>query len=424
MKNIILIKSSFDSMMANKTRTALTVLGVVIGIASVIIVYSAGHGIERLILGQVESFGTDIIEVEVKIPTNNKTTSNASTAGAADLVQGAQITTLTLDDMEDIIDLPNVDNAYAGIMGQELVSYSNEQKKGFIFGTNASYIDIDQSEIEFGRFFSEEENRTLSKVVVLGFNMKEKLFGESDALGKQIRIRKTKFRVIGVMKERGGVMGMNFDDYVYVPVKTLQKRIMGIDHILYLIANLKDLSIAEETAREARLILRENHDISVDDENEFNKDDFRVVTMAEMMSILDTITGAITLLLLAIVAISLVVGGVGIMNIMYVIVSERSQEIGLRKSVGAKYLDIMKQFLFESTIITIFGGIIGVAVGVLVSFLVSIGANSAGLDWEFAVPLEGFVVALGFSTFFGIVFGIYPARKAAKLDPIMALRQD
>jgi ABC-type antimicrobial peptide transport system permease subunit len=340
------------------------------------------------------------------------------------LVQGAQITTMTLEDLEDIRKLPNVKDNYPGIMSQEQVSFGSEQRKSFIFGTNSSYVNIDKGKVEYGRFFTEEENKSQAQVVVLGSKIKNDLFGDSDAIGKLVKIRKTKFRVVGIMEERGAVMGMNFDDYVYVPVKTLQKRIMGIDHVSYIVTQIINNDLADETALQIRRLLRENHDIKVEDENEFNKDDFRVVTMSEMMSLLETVTGAITLLLLAIVAISLVVGGVGIMNIMYVIVTERSAEIGLRKAVGATYSDIMWQFLIESIIITIVGGFFGVIFGASISYLISIGANSTGLEWEFSIPGKAYFVAIGFSTFFGVVFGVYPAKKAAKLDPIVALRNE
>jgi ABC-type antimicrobial peptide transport system permease subunit len=267
-------------------------------------------------------------------------------------------------------------------------------------------------------------------VVVLGSKIKDKLFGNSDAIGKFIKLRKSKYRVIGVMKERGAVMTMDFDDYVYLPVRTLQKRVMGINHVLYMVHQLYNLDLANQTAEEMRYLLRENHDLPHPAEGYKNwmdtigKDDFRVVTMSEMMETMDIITGALTLLLLAIVAISLVVGGVGIMNIMYVIVSERTGEIGLRKAVGAKYSDIMWQFLSESIMITIAGGIVGIIFGGAVSLLISWGANSYGFNWGFNIPLKAFLVSLGFSLFFGIAFGLYPARRAAQMQPIEALHKE
>lgn len=416
MSFVEVITISLRSMRSNKARTSLTVLGMVIGIAMVIVVYSAGDGISNLIVGQVESFGTDIIETEVKVPTQKKGTAGEAQSGQA-IAQGVQVTTLKLKDMEDIQKLPNVHNAYSAIQAQEQVSYGNEVRRSFMLGVNASYIDIDKSEIDTGRFFSEDEDKSLAQVVVLGSKIKTKLFGDADAVGKFVKIRKSKYQVIGVMKSRGASGFLDFDDWMLLPVRTVQKKILGIDYVYYMIHQLNDVTLADETAAEAKFIIRENHQITNPD-----KDDFRVYTMAEMLSMLDTITGAITLLLLAIVSISLIVGGVGIMNIMYVVVSERTMEIGLRKAVGARYADIMKQFLFEAVLITVLGGIVGVIVGVGLSLLVAWIASSAlGSAWEFSIPLKGFVVALGFSFFFGIVFGVYPARKAARLNPIEAL---
>ncbi len=415
-------------MNANKVRTGLTVLGMVIGISSVIVVFSAGEGINSLILGQVESFGgSDMIETEIKIPSTKKGSSSEIEAGV-NMTMGVQVTTLSLDDMDDIDKLPNIKGSYAGVMGQEQVSYGSEMKKVYLLGTTASYIEIDQTEVDYGGFFSEAEDKSLSQVVVLGYKIKEKLFGDSDPIGKSIKIRKKKFRVIGVIKERGAVMTIDFDDFVYVPIRTLQKKIMGIDNVSYMMHQVYDTGLIDETAENIRWTLRENHNISQPDGATSwlgaPKDDFRVTSMTESMEIMGTVTGAITLLLLVIVAISLVVGGVGIMNIMYVIVSERTSEIGLRKAVGAKYFDIMMQFLFESILITIAGGIVGIIFGVIISLLVSFGANSYGLEWNFNIPLKAYFVALGFSSFFGIIFGIYPARKAAKLEPVEALRNE
>ncbi|MFA4833370.1 MAG: ABC transporter permease [Patescibacteria group bacterium] len=420
------IKISWQAMHANKVRTGLTVLGMVIGIASVIIVFSAGEGINNLILGEVESFGgSDMVETEIKVPSTKKGTAGEAQSGA-NLATGVQVTTLTLKDMEDIDKLPNIKQSYAGIMGQEQVSYGNELKKAFLFGVSPSFIDMDKSEIDTGRFFTEAEDKSLTPVAVLGSKMKEKLFGDSDPIGQFVKIRQKKFRVIGILKERGAVMTLDFDDFVYVPVRTLQKRVMGIDHVIFLMHQVNDTNLLDETTEEMRAILRENHDIPPPEEAVTTifgsgKDDFRVTSMVESMDVMKTVTGAITLLLLAIVAISLVVGGVGITNIMYVIVTERTKEIGLRKAVGAKYADIMWQFLTESILITIAGGVVGIILGVGVSLLVSLGASYYGWNWGFSVPLKAFIVSLGFSLFFGVAFGLYPARKAAKLEPVEAL---
>ncbi|KKT13464.1 MAG: hypothetical protein UV95_C0001G0001 [Candidatus Falkowbacteria bacterium GW2011_GWF2_43_32] len=405
-------------MAANKLRTGLTVLGIVIGVASVIIVYSAGEGIYNLLLGQIESFGTNIIETEIKVPSNKKG-GEAEQESAMSLAGGTQITTLKIEDLEDLNKLSNISGGYAAIMSQDQASYGGTIKKAFLLGVSASYIEIDKSEIAAGRFFDEAEEKSLASVVVLGSNLKTDLFGDADAVGQSITLHKSKYQVIGVMKEKGGSFGMNFDDYIYLPLLTLQKRIMGINYVMYMVHQLKDPDRAAETAAEAREILRENHDIS-----DPLKDDFRVVTMEEMMAMLNTITGALTILLLAIITISLIVGGVGILNVMHVSVSERTAEIGLRKAVGANYRDIVRQFLTESVVVTMFGGIIGIVVGVLLSWGLAFGARSFGLDWQFSVPLKAFVVSLLFSSAFGILFGIGPAKRAARLDPVEAMRRE
>jgi len=440
MSFITIIKISLRAIRANKVRTGLTVLGIVIGIASVIIVYSAGEGINGLVVSQVESFGgTDLIETEVKAPTGKKGMA-AEQQSAVAMAQGAQVTTLTLKDFEDVKKLPNIKNGYAAVLGQEQVNYNEQSSKSLIFGTTASSIEIDKMEIDYGRFFTDLEDKSLAPVAVLGYKIKDKLFGDSDPIGKYIKIRKVKFMVVGVAKERGAVMTLDYDNFVYLPIRTLQKRIMGIDHIVFMMHQLKDASLADETAEEARLVIRENHDI-VSKPLEFNpgepavkvigegmtdtsKDDFRVVTMKESLDVMATVTGAITLMLLAIVAISLVVGGVGVMNIMYVIITERTAEIGLRKAVGAKYRNIMSQFLFESLIITFIGAIVGILVGSGMSYLISLGANYAGLDWRFSVPVKAYHVAIGFAVVAGLGFGVYPARRAARLDPIEALNRE
>jgi len=229
------------------------------------------------------------------------------------------------------------------------------------------------------------------------------------------------------MKERGAVSFMDFDDYIYIPIRTLQKRFMGIDYVSYIVSQVNDLSMADNTADDIRFLLRERHNIVIDKSSDIidtNRDDFRVTTMAEMMKMLGTVTGALTLLLLAIVSISLIVGGVGIMNIMYVIVTERTPEIGLRKALGASYKDIVSQFLIEAILITTIGGIVGIIFGIILSALVALGANSYGINWKLSFPIISFFVSIIFSFVTGIIFGVYPARKAGKLDPIEALRAE
>jgi putative ABC transport system permease protein len=416
-------------MASNKLRTALTTLGMVIGITSIIIVFSAGAGINQLLTGEINAFGTDILEIEIKVPTN--TAKGASDSGSAmSLAMGTQITTLTLPDLEKILALPNVKNGYGAIPGQEQLTYGSQRKKVSLFGANASFVDIDKSEVARGRFFSDAEDRALSKEVVIGAKIAADVFGNSDPLGKSVAIGKEKFEVIGIMKERGASgLGMDFDSFAYVPIRTLQKRVMGINHVMYMVVQLEDMGESDRTAEAVRALLRERHKINftVDSktgQTDTSKDDFRVTTMQEMMATLETVTNAITLLLLAIVAISLIVGGVGIMNIMYVIVSERTREIGLRKAVGAKLYDILGQFLIESIFITFFGAIIGIILGLGLSFLIAVIARSQGLEWTFIVPGRAFIVTILFSLVFGIVFGIFPARKAALLDPISALRNE
>lgn len=410
-------KLSLKALLANKSRTLLTVLGMVIGIGAVIIVYSAGAGIKSLILGQVESFGTDIIQTEPRLPSGS-TTQAKDTQSAQAMAQGVQIVSLKIKDMERINRLPNVVGSYGAITGQSQVSYGSEMRKAIVYGVGAHFINVGQTNLSEGRFYTEDEDKGLAQVAVLGSNIKEKLFGDSDATGKMIKLQKGKYMVVGVMEKKGSSGFISLDDFVYIPVRTMQKKVLGINHLLSITSQLRDVSKADETAEDIRQILRENHNIT-----DTRKDDFRVATMAELMATLGTITNAITLLLLAIVSVSLVVGGVGITNIMYVIVTERTAEIGLRKAVGAKFKDIMLQFLTESVMITLLGGFIGIAGGIAVSYLIAFVANNVlSMSWKFVLPIQGFVVAIVFSLVCGVAFGLFPARKAARLDPIEALR--
>jgi ABC-type antimicrobial peptide transport system permease subunit len=267
--------------------------------------------------------------------------------------------------------------------------------------------------------FTKDEDDSLSQVVVLGATVKDKLFGDDTAAGKTVYIKGKPFKVVGVAAKRGAAFFMDMDNLVIVPVKTMQKRIMGIDYVMAIIAKMKDMNQADATVADLTALLRERHDIT-----DPNKDDFEVQTMRKAMDMLATIVNGITFLLVALVCISLVVGGVGIMNIMYVSVTERVFEIGLRKAVGAKAHDILMQFLFEAVIITVLGGLVGIVFGAILALIIYLIAISYNFVWVYAIPISSILLSVGFSAFVGLLFGIYPAKKAAGLDPITALRAE
>lgn len=413
------IKNAFElaikAVLNRKVRALLTILAISIGISAVIIVYSAGYGLKGLISKELETFGTDIIEIETKVPNTSKT----SNENASSQAQGLIITTFKNKDIEAIRKNSNISFVYGAIMGQEVVNYESEMKKFFLMGIGYEAPDVDGTKLEKGRFFSKEEENGLSQVAVLGYGSWKKLFNENDPVGKSISIKGKKFRVIGVLEERGSAFFMNLDDQIFIPIKTMQKRILGVDYITFAVAKMKNNLKSKQTQEELTYALREQHDIT-----DPNKDDFAVNTMDEAEQIFGKIIGSITTLLIALVGISLVVGGVGIMNIMYVSVAERTFEIGLRKSLGAKAKDILLQFLSEALIITVSGGIVGVIIGAILAFVIKLLAVYYGFSWKYYISPQSIIVAVGFSIIVGLIFGLYPAKKAANLDPIVALRKD
>jgi len=415
MNLLIPLLIAYKAIKIHKVRSILTVLGLVIGVASIIVVVNMGKGIENLILQQVEIFGTDYLEVEVKVPSVSKT----SSANAAGIAQGISITTLKIADAEAIAKHPNITDYYVGQLGQDVVSYGSENKTTSLWGTSPSFFELFKTEIETGRPFDEAEDTGQARVVVLGASLKDKLFSSSDAVGERVKIGNKSFKVIGIMAEQGNGMFLDLDGMAFLPIRTLQKQIMGIDHIQFFVAYMNDPSRSQATAVDVTEIMRDQHDI-IDPK----KDDFAVTTMEEALGMLDAITGGITLLLMAIAGISLLVGGVGIMNIMYVSVTERTYEIGLRKAIGATGANILWQFLWEALFLTLTGGVIGVVLGEAFSIVAALAARSLGLDWNFTLSLSGLMLGVGFSVAVGLVFGIYPARKAAKMEPVEALRQE
>ncbi len=412
---LVVFRLALRNLRMNRLRTALTVLGIVIGITSVIIVMAGGVGLKNYVLGQVDIFGTDYIQVEVKVPGVSETSSeNISGRGT-----GLTITTLKEKDAEAVAKIPNVKTWSAGNVDQELVSYGGINKRVMLFGVNAAYVEIDrQIQPVEGDFFSKSDDDGAAQVAVIGAGVKKSFFGEGEAVGKNIKIKSQSYRVVGALKERGSAGFFNFDDVIYVPFKTLGKKLLGVDYAQFITFKVKDVSRLEETTVDIREAMRREHDIT-----DPSKDDFSVMSAAEGREMIEKVFGTINYLLLALTSISLIVGGVGIMNVMYVAVTERTREIGLRKALGATNSGILRQFLFEAMIVTFLGGAVGIVLGVLATYLLNNFLVRLGFFLQFSVPAGAILTAVGFSAATGIIFGLYPAWKASQLSPIEALRK-
>ena len=418
----IYFKQAIRGIKSNPSRTLLTTLGIMIGIGTVILVLSAGEGFKSYVNAQVEVYGSNTMFVETSVPASTKARSNgASESGNVNSSanNAVPVTTLKVRDLEDFKNIPNVKNSYGVSVGQQIVTYSGISKTALIFGSSAAGFDIDKGVIEMGRGYGIEEEKSLSQVAVLGSKIATDLFGDETPIGKLIRLGNYNFEVIGVYESKGSFGPMSEDDQIFIPVSTLQKKIQGIDYLFYAVVELRDKSKADATKLDIIDVLRKNHYIS-----DPARDDFKVNTQEESLSVFNTILKAITFLLIAIASISLMVGGVGVMNIMYVVVTERIGEIGLKKALGARRRDILYEFLIEAVLLTIIGGVIGIIGGSFLAFVVAKFAQSTGLAWKFIVPIWGVVIAVSVSMIIGVVFGVFPARNAARLDPIVALNKE
>ena len=412
------LTQSIKALSANPVRTVLTTLGIMIGIATVITVLSAGAGFNSLINNEVASLGNNTLFIKTRIPPTTKNRAASSITGGLSAGVAVGITTFNQRDLDDIKKLNNVVNDYGEVTGMAIASYRNNNKSAIYYGASYEKFSIDQHQLSEGRFYTQAEDAGASQVVILGSSIAKDLFAQDDPLGKLLRIGNLNFLVIGVYKAQGGG-DQGADGGLYMPLKTAQYKMLGISYITIGVVQLANTNLADATAAEINLTMMHNHNIT-----DSAKDDFVVVTQAQVLGIYDTIFNGITILLICIASISLVVGGVGIMNIMYVVVTERTAEIGLKKALGAKSSDILKEFLIESVLVTVLGGIIGILFGTLLSWLISLVADYAGLTWVFTVPLYAIVIAVGVSAAIGISFGVLPARSAAALDPIEALRYE
>lgn len=397
----------------SKMRAFLTMLGIIIGITAVIMVVSVGAGAQSLILNQLRSVGTDLIGV---LPGGQEE------EGPPVAVMGITITTLTYDDARAIADSPQAPYVQAVtpiVQGVTTFTWESNKYDGNYMGVSYNYLDVEDYELVEGHWFSEADEKSLSRVVVLGSEVKTQLFGENEAIGEKIKIDKRNFRVIGVMEKRGVSGFINYDTRVYMPVTTAQKLLLGINHISLMRIKVEDEQYIDQTAEDVKAILRDRHDIT-----DPTEDDFTVSSSKQGLEAITSITDSLRFFLAAIAGIALLVGGIGIMNTMLVAVKQRIHEIGIRKAMGAKNKDILTQFLLESIFFTLIGGILGIVAGALLSTAVALVIQYLGYQWDLLISLNSILIACIVSIAIGIIFGIYPARKAAKLDPIEALRYE
>lgn len=410
-------KQSIKALGANIGRTILTMLGIVIGIGTVILVLSAGAGFRSLINAQVDTLGSNTLFIQTRVPPTTKNRAASNSSGGSGSFSGVTITSFKQRDLDEIKKLGNVLDDYGIVTGMTPASYRNNKKNIIYYGASAERFNIDKTTLSEGRFYTEGEDTGGAQVVILGSNVAKQLFGQDDPVNKLVRLGTLNFQVIGVYSPQGALS--ESDDIVYIPITTAQKKMLGIDYITVGIVQLQDINKGDTVISQIQTLMRHNHNITNPD-----KDDFIVQSQAQALDTFNTIFDGITYLLIAIAAISLLVGGVGIMNIMYVVVTERTAEIGLKKALGAREADILNEFLMEAIIVTLLGGIIGIGLGSFLGFVVSLIAKSAHLAWTFSVPVYAIVLGFGVSAVIGISFGVFPARSAAKMDPIEALRYE
>ena len=397
-----LFKMAIRSLISHKLRTFLTALGIIIGVASVISMISIGEGARQQTLSTISKFGTNIITIKP----GNKKSRHVSTG---------KVDTLMLKDATFIEqNVPLITGVAAQVYRSAQLKFRNKNTNTTVRGTGKNYRRLANFEMQKGRYFNQQEINVAKRVCVLGATVVKNLFAEADPLGETIKVDGKNFMVIGMTEPKGALSWFDPDDQIFIPVSTAQKRVFGMNHIQSIdvqASKIEDLEVIKEDITQA---LRIRHNIANGKEN-----DFYVQNSSQWLNSWGDAAKTFTYLLGGIAAISLMVGGIGIMNIMLVSVTERTREIGIRKAIGAKKKEILEQFLIESVLISFLGGGAGVLLGIGISEIVS----NIG-EWETIVSTQSILLAFGFSVGIGIFFGFYPANKAANMNPIEALRYE
>jgi len=397
---------------SHQSRSILTILGIVIGITAIILVMSVGQGAQDLILQQIRGLGSQTIIIE---PGRQPQGPSSFTELFTDSLKQKDVDMLKNPErIQGIKDLTPI------VVQTSSAAYENNTARATILGASDLLAKILEIYPAQGTTFSEEDVKQRASVAVLGSEIKRKLFGPSDAVGEKIKIKGKTFRVVGVLPPKGQVSLFNVDETITIPYTTAQQYLTGTNFFNSIIVQVENEKEIDSVKKNIELALRESHNIQ-----DPAKDDFHAMTQADVAGRVSNVTGILTVLLLSVAAISLVVGGIGIMNIMLVSVFERTREIGLRKSIGATEKDILVQFLLESIILTVIGGVAGIILGALLSFAASfVLAKVVASGWVFVFPVSAALLGIGVATMVGLVFGIYPARQASLKSPIEALRYE
>lgn len=419
----ITIKQVFRTLLARKGRSFLTILGIVIGVAGVIIIISLGAGAQSLVLGQVTKLGSDLLSIQP---------GKSNEKGPPAQVFGIIVTTLTTRDAELLRDTSQVPHAVAVnalARGSSSVTWRGETVDTNFVATDAYYSKVVDFKMQSGEFFTQQQDAGAANVVVLGWSVAEELFDGKgvDPIGQVIKVKSSQntqaggvpLRVIGVVEKRGTSFFQDQDDQIFMPLVIGQQQLLGIHYLQAINLKVDATENVNQTIEDVKAVMNQSHRVKKDSDV-----DFTIRNIADAIAILTTITSALSLFLTAMAGIALVVGGIGILNIMMVTVAERTREIGLRKAVGASNKAVRNQFLLEAGTLTFTGGIIGIVVGSIISYLISLLMHYLGYDWAFVISISSVILAAGVSILTGVVFGLYPAFKAARLNPIEALRYE